>query len=253
MANHPENNLDFTRNGGHVNPQNRTRPPRPGACLIIAAMVIAIVPPVIAAEEKVPEFTVITVNPDKQGANDLLPGWEQPRKPSQLTGKERQELIEAVSGAESGGIPLLNNIQTQGRTPTVRQLILSVKRPWYVHRAFLSSEGAQRVDARSVIHFDANKPARAVVGLNLIEGNTYLLDFLIDGQGAGVYSIETDSGIEEFPDPDGTRNHVLVALRAEQSGWTELSLRRSAGSFDLHSVEVTLALGTGESTQEPAR
>jgi hypothetical protein len=151
------------------------------------------------AEVEIPEFTVIAVSPQEDSAGDLVSDWEQPRKPPQLSGKERQALLEEVSGGGTGGIPLINNIQTQGRTPTVRQLILSVKRPWYVHRAFLSSEGAQRVDARSVMHFDESMPGRAVVGLNLIAGNTYLLDFLIKGEGEAVYTIESSSGIQEFP------------------------------------------------------
>lgn len=205
------------------------------------------------SEVEIPEFTVIAVSPQEASADALVSDWEQPRKPSQLSGKERQALLEQVSGGGMGGIPLLNNIQTQGRTPTIRQLILTVKRPWYVHRAFLSSEGAQRVDARSVMHFDESMPGRAVVGLNLITGKTYLLDFLINGEGEAVYTIESSAGVQEFPDPDGKRGHILVALKAEQSGWTELSLRRSSGSFDLHSVEVTLALGPAEGAQGPSK
>jgi len=206
-----------------------------------------------ATDDGLPKFTVITVSPDEQSANALLPDWNQPRKPMQLSGTERQALIEEISGGGSGGVPLLNNIQTQGRTPSVRQLILSPKRPWYVHRAFLSSEGAQRVDARSVMHFNQSMPGKAVVGLNLIAGQAYLLDFLINGEGEGVYSIESSAGTQEFPDPDGERGHILVALQAEQSGWIELSLSRSAGSFDLHSVEVTLAVGSKEGIPGPAK
>lgn len=220
--------------------------------MFIALIVVSGTGPVFAQGET-PEFTVIKVDPTVQSANDLVAGWDQPRKPPQLTGNERQELIEAVSGGGSGGIPLINNIQTQGRTPTVRQLILSVKRPWYVHRAFLSSEGAQRVDARSVMHFDESTPGRAVVGLNLVAGKNYLVDFLVDGNGEGTYTIESGAGTQEFPDPEGERNHVLLALQAQQSGWAELSLRRSAGSFDLHSVEVTLAVGSEEGAQQPGK
>ena len=191
----------------------------------------------------VPVVDIIAVTPQERSADDLVSDWVKPRRPSQLSGKQRQALLEQVSGGGTGGIPLLNNIQTQGRTPTLRQLILTVKRPWYVHRAFLSSEGAQRVDARSVMHFDESMPGRAVIGLNLIAGSTYLLDLLIDGEGEGIYIVETSAGLHEYPDPEAKRTHVLVALQAEQSGWIELSLRRSAGAFNLHSVEVTLVIG----------
>jgi hypothetical protein len=140
----------------------------------------------------------------------------------------------------------MNNIQTQGKTPTLRQVILTVKRPWYVHRAFLAGEGVQRVDARSVLHFDESIPGRAIVGLNLIEGHTYLLDFLLQGEGPGDYRVETGEEILEFPDPGAERTHVLLALEAGNNGWTEVSLSRDAGAFDLHSVEVTLARGPNE-------
>ena len=109
------------------------------------------------------------------------------------------------------------------------------------------------MDARSVMHFDESVQGRAVIGLNLVAGHAYLLDFLINGEGEGIYTIESSAGIQEFPDPDGERGHILVALQAQESGWAELSLRRSAGSFDLHSVEVTLAIGSEESAQGPAK
>ena len=63
-----------------------------------------------------------------------------------------------------------------------------------------------------------------------------------------LYTIETSAGSHEYPDPEAKRSNVLVALQPEKSGWTELSLRRSAGAFNLHSVEVTLALGSDEET-----
>lgn len=234
MATSPENTMEYTR---------RIR----GTALALALMMP--VTAAVAAGVEVPEVEIISVTPKTQSANDLVPGWEKPRKPRQLSGEQRQALLEQVSGGGKGGIPLLNTIQTQGRTPEVRQLILTVKRPWYVHRAFLSSEGAERVDARSVMRFGDSGEGRAIVGINLIQGNTYLFDFLVDGEGEGVYTIETDAGVYELPDPDGTRDSVLVALKAEQSGWVEINLRRSTGSFDLHSVEVTLALGPQDEAQ----
>jgi len=195
------------------------------------------------AEIEVPQVSVIGVTPQGHNADSLIVEWDQPRRPATLSGKERQAILVQVSGGGSGGLPLMNNVQTQGKTPTLRQVILTVKRPWYVHRAFLAGEGVQRVDARSVMHFHESIPGRAIVGLNLIEGHTYLLDFLLQGQGAGEYQVETSEGILEFPDPRAERTHVLLALEAGNNGWTEVSLSRNTGAFDLHSVEVTLARG----------
>lgn len=213
----------------------------PVAVLLLFSAVLSF-PGGVAAQDEVPEIEVIPVTPQSRNVLELVPDWDIPRTPSQLTGQERQALLQQISGGGSGGTPLLNNIQTMGRTPVVRQLILSVKRPWYVHRAFLSSEGAERVDVRSVMRFGDSQPGRAIVGVNLIAGSTYLFDFLVSGEGEGTFTLETDSGLYEFPDPNGDRDNVLVAFRAEQSGWTEISLRRTSGSFDLHSVEVTLAV-----------
>lgn len=198
--------------------------------------------PLPAADVEVPEILVVPVTPERGSADGLVPDWDQPRRPPPLGGRERQAILEQVSGGGSGGVPL-PSLQTEGRTPTVRHLILSVKRPWYVHRGFLSGENVQRVDARSIMRFDESMPGRAIVGINLIAGNVYLLDFLIAGEGQGDYSVETSAGMHAFPDPDGKRTHVLLALKAEKNGWTEVSLRRDAGAFELHTVEVTLAQG----------
>lgn len=236
-------------NGGIVHTGNRllerSRPV--GLALSIAVLGLwTSHAPAAGAEVAIPEIPVIKVSPSTGNADALVADWGQPRRPPTLTSKERQAVLEQVSGGGAGGLPLMNNINTRGKTPTLRQVILTVKRPWMVHRAFLSAEGVMRVDARSVYHFDESIPGRAVVGLNLIKGHTYLLDFLIRGEGEGEYSVATSAGVQAFPDPDAERNHVLIALEAENNGWTEVSLSRSAGAFDLHSVEVTLARGPNE-------
>ena len=217
--------------------------PRSSGRLIVALAYFAVVSigTVAVAQADAPEVTVISVAPESRNSDSVLPEWGDPPRPAPLSGKERQALLQQVSGGGSGGQPVLNDIQTQGRTPTLRQAILSAKRPWYVHRAFLAAEGVERMDARSVIRFDAGGQGRAVVGLNLIKGGTYLMDFLLEGEGKGDYSVETSAGVELYPDPDGKRTHVLVALKAEASGWAEVSLRREGAAFELHSVEVTLA------------
>lgn len=192
-----------------------------------------------------PEVAVFAVTPAAGSEDSLVPDWEEPVRPAPLGGKERQAVLAQVGGG-AGGVPLINDIQTSGRTPQVRHLILSVKRPWYQHRGFLSAEGAQRVDARSVMHFDESFPGRAIVGLKLVKGRSYLLDFLVSGEGEGSYLMESESGTKEFPDPKAKMTHVLVGLDAAATGWTEVSLRRNGGAFSLHNVEVTLARGPNE-------
>lgn len=212
------------------------------ALLLMALALVSGSLPAAGQDVDVPEVPVIAVTPDAGSANGLTE-WEQPRRPQVLGGRERQAILEQVSGGGAGGLPLMDNIQNSGKTPTLRQAILTVKRPWMVHRAFLSSEGAQRVDARSVLSFDEAVPGRAVVGLNLMEGQIYLIDFLLQGRGAGDFLLTTSAGVHTYPDPDAKRNHVLIALKADRSGWAEISLSRTAGGFDLHSVEATLAVG----------
>lgn len=231
--------------------------PNPRSCraLIIVA---SLVPCALAwtatmaagPEVNVPEVPVIGVSPKTSSSNSLTPDWDQPNRPPTLSGRERQAILQQVSGGGEGGLPMMNNIQTQGRTPNLRQAILTVKRPWFIHRAFLAAEGVQRTDARSIMRFDESQPGRAVVGLNLLEGHTYLIDFLIDGKGEGDYNVVTSTGTHAFPDPGAERNHVLLALEAQSSGWTEVSLSRSGGGFDLHSVEITLARGPNEEAPE---
>lgn len=227
-----------------MNTPSRTGQRAPAGIFLALAALACISSPVWAAGQDVdvPEVPVIAVTPEGGSANSVT-DWEQPRRPQVLGGRERQAILEQVSGGGAGGLPLMDNIQNQGKTPTLRQAILTVKRPWMVHRAFLSSEGAQRVDARSVLSFDESVPGRAVVGLNLIEGQVYLIDFLLQGRGAGDFLVTTSAGVQTYPDPDAERNHVLIALKADKSGWAEISLSRTAGGFDLHSVEATLAVG----------
>lgn len=191
----------------------------------------------------VPEVPVLSVSPSTSNVDTLVEDWEKPRRPGALSGRERQAILQQVSGGGPGGLPVINNIQTQGRTPTLRQAILTVKRPWYNHRAFLSAEGVQRVDARSVMRFDESIPGRAIVGMNLQKDTIYLIDFLVQGKGEGDYVVVSDAGVQTYPDADAKLNHVLLAVEADKDGWTEVSLSRSAGAFDLHTVEITQALG----------
>ncbi len=190
-----------------------------------------------------PHIPMVLVAAQGGSASKLMPDWEQPNRPPTLGGRERQAILEQVSGGGSGGVPVPNDIQTQGKTPTLSHLLLTVRRPWFVHRGFLAGEGVARLDSRSVMRFEESVPGRAIVGLNVVEGLTYLVDFLVGGEGAGDYVFESSSGEQVFTDPVGERNHVLVAIQAQNSGWTEISLRRNGGAFDLHTVEITLALG----------
>lgn len=209
------------------------------ALLLLAAWAV----PLMAQDDAATEVPIVAVSPKGGNADSLVSEWEQPRRPATLGSRERQQVLQQVSGGGPGGVPLGDELQLQGRAPAVRHLILTVKRPWYVQRAFLAAEGVQRVDARSTMRFDESVPGRAIVGLNLVKGNVYLVDFLLNGEGNGDYELTTDAGIQTYADPDGSRTHVLVALDVQSSGWTELSLGRKSGAFDLHSVEVTLALG----------
>lgn len=218
--------------------------------LTMATMLLLSGTPAIAVaaspEVDVPEVPVISVTPQTGNLDKLVPGWEQPRRPASLGGRERQAILQQVSGGGAGGLPLMNNINTMGRTPTLRQAILTVKRPWFNHRAFLSAEGVQRVDSRSVMRFDESIPGRAILGINLLKDTTYLIDFLVQGEGEGDFVVTTATGTQTFPDADAKLNHVLIAVRAQADGWTEIDLRRTAGAFDLHTVEVTLARGPTE-------
>lgn len=231
-----------------------SRNPFAGSALAAVLFAAGMPAPAAAAgpEVDVPEVPVIAVTPQTGNVDKLVPGWEQPRRPPTLGSRERQAILQQVSGGGSGGLPVMNNVNTMGRTPTLRQAILTVKRPWINHRAFLSAEGAQRVDARSILRFDESVPGRAIIGINLLKDTTYLVDFLVQGEGEGDYVVTTASGTQTFPDADARLNHVLIAVRAQSDGWTEINLGRTAGAFDLHSVEVTLARGPNESEKAAA-
>ena len=219
-----------------------TMPPAP-TCLVALVLSLALTVPLAASDEAVPEIPVVAVTANGGGTSSLMPDWEEPQRPPTLGGREREAVLKRVSGGGSGGVPLPNDLQARGLAPTLSHLILTVRRPWFVQRGFLAGEGVARLDTRSALSFEADTPGRAIVGLNLQEGLTYLVDFLISGRGAGDYVLETSTGSTIFADDSGERTHVLVAIKAEESGWTEISLRRAAGDFDLHTVEVTLASG----------
>lgn len=212
-----------------------------------AATILAVAAAPLHAEgPEVPDIPMISVKAVGGSVDKLMPGWEKLKRPATLGGRERQAILEHVSGGGLGGVPVPNTIQTQGKTPTLTHLLLTVRRPWFVHRGFLAGEGVARLDGRAAMRFDESVPGRAIVGLNVAEGLTYLVDFLIQGEGAGDYVFESTAGAQVFADPDAERTHVLVAITAENSGWTEISLRRDGGAFDLHTVEITLAQGPQE-------
>jgi hypothetical protein len=87
--------------------------------------------------------------------------------------------------------------------------------------------------------FNTNYPGAMTVVLKVEQGKTYLADFAVKSWGAGTYVVETEGGSQEFGDPQGKLEHVLVALQATESGWIDVKFQRTEGTgYYLYSVKV---------------
>ncbi len=120
-------------------------------------------------------------------------------------------------------------------------IVLSARNPFYNEKGYLTATLPYTFHPESAIVFNKNFPGLMNVKLNIEKGGIYLVDYAVKAIGAGTYKVVTESGEQEFADPGGTMEHIMVGINAGASGWTTVRLQREGTGYNLYSVEVTRA------------
>ena len=125
----------------------------------------------------------------------------------------------APGGFQNPGPPVLDHIE------------LSARQMWVNEKGYLDFVLPYQMNPSTPsINFNKNFPGQMTVKLKVEEGKSYLVDFAVSSWGKGTYKVETSGGAQEFDDPQGKLEHVLVALHATESGWTDVRFERLGDS-----------------------
>lgn len=149
------------------------------------------------------------------------------------------DLVGAALGGGGFGGAGAGGFQNPG-PPVLDHIELSARSTWVHEKGYLDFVLPYDINpATPSITFNKNFPGAMTVKLKVEEGETYLVDFAVSSWGKGTYRIETSGGEQEFDDPQGKLEHVLVALNATESGWTNVRFKRTGDSGHyLYSVRV---------------
>ncbi len=145
--------------------------------------------------------------------------------------------IDRIASALGGGIePGPSNVQNAG-PPVLDRIKLSARRPWFNERGNVEFVLPYEVNPElPSVTFNKNFPGLLRVNLKLEAGRSYLVDFAVSSWGAGSYRVEAGGATQEFGDPQGNLEHVLIALQASQDGWTTIDLKREGTGYYLYTV-----------------
>lgn len=159
-------------------------------------------------------------------------GWELeaprvPPVPPSPVPKGTMELVGAALGGGGGGGAGGGDFQNPG-PPVLDHIELSARRLWVNEKGYLDFLLPYQLNpSMPSINFNKNFPGSMTVRLKVEEGKTYVVDFAVKSWGQGTYRIETSGGTQEFEDIQGKLEHILVALNATESGWTDIKFDRT--------------------------
>jgi hypothetical protein len=156
----------------------------------------------------------------------ILPLEESVPKP--LDAEARARIISAIRGEGAADVEL-----------APQSITLTAKNPRAAEQANLVMTLPYRFHPESAIEFHGDYPHVVGLSLKVEKGGLYLVDFAVKGVGQGAYTLESGSDSQVFEDPSGYLQHVLFGVRAAESGWTSLRMRRSGAGYKLYSVEIT--------------
>lgn len=160
-------------------------------------------------------------------------GAPPPSLPGPVPSQTKVIVMGALGGGPSGGPA---DVQNPG-PPVLDHIELSARRPWANEKGYVEFLLPYDVDTSvPAVNFNKNYPGVLEVHLKLEEGRSYLVDFALSSWGAGTYRAEVDGFAQEFADPKGELEHVLVALQATEDGWTRISFRREGTGYYLYTV-----------------
>jgi len=139
------------------------------------------------------------------------------------------DLLGVALGGGFGGAGA-GDFQNPG-PPVLDHIELSARTLWIHEKGYLDFVLPYQLNPSTPsINFNKNFPGVMTVRLKVEEGKTYLVDFAVSSWANGTYRVETSGGEQEFDDPQGKLEHVLVALNATESGWTNVRFQRLGDS-----------------------
>lgn len=179
---------------------------------------------------------IFEVTPVRRVPAILAPNAQTPAAPAPLDSQLKARILDDL-GAEKD-VPAGNEDHQSGQDEAGR-IVLSSKQPFMEGLAVLTLNHPTTVHPETGIRFSADGDGSAAVKFMLQEGSGYLLDFQVRSSGPGFYTVETAGGAQQFDDQTGAREHILVAIKAQGSGWTTTRLKHQGSDFHLYSVELT--------------
>jgi hypothetical protein len=180
-----------------------------------------------AAAEGTTAVQVFDVSPPVRMLAILPPEEGVPRP---LDTDARSRIIASIRG--EGAIAADQSLQS---------IVLTAKVPQVADQAKLVMTLPYRVHPETAIELHGNYPHVIGLSLKVEKGGLYLVDFAVKGAGLGAYTVESGSDKQVFDDPSGHLRHVLFGVRARESGWTSVRMRRSGAGYKLYFAEIIRA------------
>ncbi len=205
--------------------------------LTLVFALFLLIPLASAQDSRADEVKVFTVKPSNRPVAILAPNALTPVAPEPISPSERGGILKSIGG--SGNVPSADGVD-EAPKPVLEHIVLTSRQPFVNEKGYLRLTLPQTVHPESPIVFNKEYPSTMSVNLKVEEGGLYLVDFTVKGVGSGTYKVVTEAGSQEFKDAGGNLKHVLIALNAEASGWTGVSMTHT-GTYNLFSVEVTRA------------
>jgi hypothetical protein len=181
------------------------------------------------------EVRVFTVSPSTRAVAVLAPNAQTPPAPVSLSAEERITILQsssvhpddsAMAQPDTKAVPTERFILSAALTFHEGKGILTLVRPYTVH-------------PETGIHMRGTDSGSVGIKVHVEEGSQYLLDFSVKSAVPGLYTVKSEGVEQEVSDPDGAREHVLLVINAEKTGWTTIRLNRVDTDFMLYAVEIT--------------
>lgn len=182
--------------------------------------------------DEVAQVSLVEVAPVQRAPALLAPNAQTPPPPASFDKEERLQLMAIRVGNPSAE-------DSEAISTSTQTVVLSAARTVQEGQAVLTLVQPYSVHPETGIHMRGSVPGSVGVKIKVEKGANYLVDFLVRSSVPGTYQLDTEGQSQQVGDPNGAREHVLLALDAKSSGWTTVRLKRPESDFFLYSVEVT--------------
>lgn len=156
------------------------------------------------------------------------PGVRAPRRPAPADAA-RNDAVRTLSSGR-GGVPQGPGAVQAQKPGELQDVTLTSQRPWINEQAYVTYLLAYGTNtATGHVLFNKNFPGLTGVYLNVLQGSSYLVDFVVDSWGEGTYRVESGDVRQEFKNAEGPQ-HLMVGVQPTASGWVHVFLSRPGGT-----------------------